>query len=76
MAREVFEIIQKQAAELSKLAILFSHLVYFKIYRLINTNDERVTDVAFQQNINWNLILLTFKQFLRATKNATIPNRA
>lgn len=74
MAREVFEIMEKQAVELSKLAILFSHLVYYKIYRFITTNDETVTDMAFKLNIDWNLILLTFKKFLRATKNSSIPN--
>lgn len=75
-AREVFDVMEKQAVELSKLAILFSHLVYFKIYRFIDSNDEKTTDMAFKQNINFNLILLTFKKFLRATKNSSITTNS
>ncbi|XP_037031049.1 uncharacterized protein LOC119070702 [Bradysia coprophila] len=77
VATKVFDIMNKQAVELSKLAILFSSLVYFDVYNTISDPENgNEIDRIFEEEFNWKEMILEFKQFQRNTAKAKKPRPA
>lgn len=77
MAKELVEMLNEKAIELSKVAIIFSHLVYFKVYNAMETLDDQQIDELFGSEWNgmeWHLIMLRLKKFIRATSNSAMAH--
>lgn len=72
MAKEVVEILNKHAVELSKLAIVFSHLIYFKVYNAVERLSDDEVDAVFRTQPEWDLIMIKFKTFIRRTENSDL----
>lgn len=71
IAQTVFDIINQQAVELSKLAIIFSSLAYFEIYdTMCDAKKDSEIDRIFEKEFNWKAILWEFKIFQRNSANA------